>query len=42
MEEKKTNKEKKKIEFDSFAILSIAVMVVSVGIAVYFLFSFGK
>jgi flagellar basal body-associated protein FliL len=42
MEEKKTKKEKKKIEFDSFTILSITVMLVSTAIAIYFLFSFGK
>ncbi len=35
-------KEKKKIEIDSFGIISIIVMVLSVAIALYFLLSFGK
>ncbi len=34
--------EKKKFEFDAYSILSITVMAISLGIAIYFLFSFGK
>lgn len=44
MEEKevKEKKEKKKIEIDSFTIISILVMLLSVGVTLYFLLSFGK
>ena len=44
MEEKevKEKKEKKKIEIDSFTVISILVMLLSVGVTLYFLLSFGK
>lgn len=44
MEEKevKGKKEKKKIEIDSFTVISILVMLLSVGVTLYFLLSFGK
>ena len=45
MEEKEVVKEpekKRKSEFDLFAIISILVMVISIGITLYYLLSFGK
>lgn len=40
--EVKDKKEKKKIEIDTFSIISILSMLISTGIMIYFLLSFGK
>ena len=42
MEEKEQKEEKKKFELDAFSIISILVMIISTGIMIYFLVSFGK
>ena len=40
--EVKDKKEKKKIEIDTFSIISILAMLISTGIMISFLLSFGK